>query len=375
MATVPARPYVVLNVNDDEPRRYLIGKFLRDGGFSVAEAADGAAALALVGAQHPDIVLLDVKLPDLNGFEVCRRIKLDPATSAIPVVLLSEVLTEDVHRVQGLDSGADGYLTEPHPAVTIATIRALLRAREAEDARRESEAQERQRAEERDRFRALSLGILRAREDEARRIAHELHNESSQLVASVHIVLANLLRDLPPEQRARFGALNEVLDRAEEHLRGLAHELRPPILDDLGLEPALEQLAERVTARTGVEVEVAAGLRERMAPVVETAAYRIVQEAMTNAIKHARPQHVRVELSADGARLRVSVRDDGTGFDVDAALRRTGDRGLGLIGIRERVEALAGALAITSITSGPGRGTDISIAIPFESDGTPDRPR
>ena len=124
----------ILLVDDDDAKRYTIAKTLVRAGFEVQEAATGSEALRLV-ASLPDLVILDVKLPDIDGFEVCRRIKSDPATCAIPVLHISTTFVDIEDKVHGLDSGADGYLTNvAEPLELIATVRALLRARRAEDA-------------------------------------------------------------------------------------------------------------------------------------------------------------------------------------------------------------------------------------------------
>ncbi|MCE9604282.1 MAG: response regulator [Planctomycetia bacterium] len=129
----------ILVVDDDEAKRYSICRVLKAEGFEVIEAADGASGLQRA-QERPVMIVLDVKLPDMSGFEVCRRLKSDAATSSIPIVHMSATLVETGDRVQGLDSGADAYLTDiVNPLEFIATIRALLRAREAERALRESE--------------------------------------------------------------------------------------------------------------------------------------------------------------------------------------------------------------------------------------------
>ncbi len=131
---------LVLNVDDYEAGRYATSRILRQAGFDVREAATGHEALRLTASEHPDMVLLDVNLPDLNGFEVCRRIKSDPSTGSIPVLYLSAAYRGPEHRVQGLDLGADGYLTQPVEArELVATVNALLRARQVEEAVRDSE--------------------------------------------------------------------------------------------------------------------------------------------------------------------------------------------------------------------------------------------
>jgi PAS domain S-box-containing protein len=134
------RHALVLNVDDYEAGRYATSRVLRQAGFEVVDAATGEEALRLVRSEEPDLVLLDVNLPDLDGFEVCRRIKTAPETSTIPVLYLSAAYRTPEHRVQGLDLGADGYLTQPvEPRELVATVNALLRAREVQAAVRESE--------------------------------------------------------------------------------------------------------------------------------------------------------------------------------------------------------------------------------------------
>ncbi len=128
---------LVLNVNDDEATRYLYSNILRRGGYRVLEAANGETALRLVGRERPDLVLLDVRLPDLSGLEVCRRIKSDPHTATILVVQTSATFASLDRRIEGLDSGADAYLAQPIESVELlATIRAMLRTRKAETSER-----------------------------------------------------------------------------------------------------------------------------------------------------------------------------------------------------------------------------------------------
>src|SRR5262249_53123368 len=123
----------VLNVDDDEAKRYTISRILKKEGFTVREAETGADALRKAVAERPDLIILDVSLPDLDGFEVCRRLKSNPDVAAIPVLHLSARFILSEHRTRGLDSGADGYLTQDvEPAELLATVRSLLRMREAE---------------------------------------------------------------------------------------------------------------------------------------------------------------------------------------------------------------------------------------------------
>jgi PAS domain S-box-containing protein len=134
---VEAPRILIVNVDDYEPARYARTQILRQAGFEVKEAATGDDALRLAASEHPAVILLDVNLPDMSGFEVCRRLKADPATSLVPILHLSATFVNAGHRALGLEGGADGYLTEPvEPPVLIATVNALLRMRRAEDALR-----------------------------------------------------------------------------------------------------------------------------------------------------------------------------------------------------------------------------------------------
>ncbi len=200
-------------------------------------------------------------------------------------------------------------------------------------------------------------------EEEAKRIAHALHDEAGQLLASVYLALEEISRDLPAA-RGRLQEVRKLLDGIEDELRRLSHELRPTILDDLGLAPALEFLAEGVSARSGLAVTVEAPKDRRLPPAIETALYRTVKEALTNVTRHAQASRVRVEVGRRTRAIFCSVRDDGKGFDIAEVLSRKGGRGFGLAGIGERLRALGGTL---DINSAPGKGTELVITIPVES--------
>src|SRR5215510_3725495 len=123
----------ILNVDDNDGNRYAKSRVLQRAGFTVCEAASGEEALGLVSVEQPDLVLLDVKLPDISGFEVCRHLKCNPATAAIMVVQMSASFVEGQDRMRGVEEGADAYLTEPVlPGELIATITGLLRLRQTE---------------------------------------------------------------------------------------------------------------------------------------------------------------------------------------------------------------------------------------------------
>ena len=198
-------------------------------------------------------------------------------------------------------------------------------------------------------------------EEEAKRIAHALHDEAGQVLTSVHLDLEAAAREVPAAAD-RLRGVRRLLKQFEEQLRCLSHELRPAALDDLGLLPALEFLAKGVSKRTGVPITVDGMGQGRLPPSVEIALYRIVQEGLTNAAKYAQATRVWIEIQQTDHLVRGSLRDNGAGFDVTETLTRRGERGIGLVGMRERAEALGGTL---QVKSAPGRGTEVLVTIPL----------
>lgn len=196
---------------------------------------------------------------------------------------------------------------------------------------------------------------MTAAEQERRRWARELHDETLQGLAGFQVLLSSALRRSDAESlETAVRAAVEQIDTEIEKLRMLITELRPAALDELGLQPAIESLASRVAAVEGLEVEADVDLGaggERLSSDLETAVYRLVQEALTNVVKHAGAERVTIEIAAGDAHVDVVVHDDGAGFDPDAPRD-----GFGLTGMRERVGLANGTL---QIDSGPGEGTTV----------------
>jgi signal transduction histidine kinase len=199
---------------------------------------------------------------------------------------------------------------------------------------------------------------IQAAEEERRRWARELHDETLQGLGALRLVLAAGRRGGDPARlRASVDQAVGQLDDEIEGLRSLIRELRPAALDELGPGPAIEDLAGRTLARHGVEVstDVRLASGERHGPEVEVTLYRIIQESLTNAVKHAGAQRVEVAVLEEDGRLRIRVSDDGHGFDPSAA-----STGFGLMGMRERVGLLGGDLEIVSSDA----GTVVTAALP-----------
>ncbi len=209
-----------------------------------------------------------------------------------------------------------------------------------------------------ERLRAFPGQILRAQEEERRRIARELHDEAAQVLTSL-LVRLRLLEQFrtPDEAQARVTELRELTARALHDVRRIALELRPAVLDDLGLVAAIQAHVDDVNAAGGVRATLTSeGLDRRLPPEIELALYRVAQEALTNVVRHARASSARARLARSGARVTLEIEDDGTGFD--ARLSRPAG-GLGLEGMRERMALIGGEVRVES---NPGRGTRITAA-------------
>lgn len=199
---------------------------------------------------------------------------------------------------------------------------------------------------------------------EIQRIAHAVHDEAGQLLVAARLAISELAHEVRPTLSKRLLEIMVIFDQVEEQLRRLSHELRPTILDDLGLVPALRFLADGVAKRGKISIKVESSLPGRPTPSIETAVYRIIQEALNNVTKHSQAKNVRIQLNRDGPNLLCKIRDDGRGFDVPAILARKGNKGLGLIGIRERLNAIGGTL---QLQSEPGQHTELLATIPMEN--------
>jgi signal transduction histidine kinase len=200
-------------------------------------------------------------------------------------------------------------------------------------------------------------------EKEIKRIAYAVHDEAGQLLVAVHLALAELARELAKPQQEQIGRIEGLLNEVERHLRRYSHELRPTILDDLGWIPAIRFLAEGISKRSSLPIHIEATVSRRLSSAMETAIYRIAQEALNNIVKHAKAKNVWIHAWQNKGVLFCSVRDDGVGFDPHHLQRASGQKGLGLVAMQERVSSIGGTL---HIESNPGRGTEVRLQLSLE---------
>jgi signal transduction histidine kinase len=207
-------------------------------------------------------------------------------------------------------------------------------------------------------------GMNEMLEQEIKRIAYAVHDEAGQLLVAVHLALSKLARNSPPEHRSEFENVNALLKQVESQLRQYSHELRPTILDDLGLVPAIRFLAGAISQRAALSIQVQSEVSDRLPPAAEIALYRVLQEALNNVVKHAQAASVTISISLDSNALICTLLDDGIGFDPQIAHGPGHHKGLGLTSMRERISAIGGTVAIDSSS---GHGTRLTVRVPINS--------
>jgi signal transduction histidine kinase len=213
--------------------------------------------------------------------------------------------------------------------------------------------------------------VITAQEEERQRIARELHDEMAQGLTALIMGLGRLEQTVPDMPVATAGLVDSVkafASRALNDTRRLILDLRPPVLDDLGLIPAVRMLAESRLEDRGVAVSITTdGMDDNLPTHLKVTIFRVLQEAINNCARHSQAKNVRIRMRADGERLRAWVEDDGVGFDLDSTLRGAeGKVAVGILGMKERASLLGGNL---EIRSQPGMGTSVVLDIPLREAG------
>lgn len=214
--------------------------------------------------------------------------------------------------------------------------------------------------------RGLGLHVIRAQEEERRKLAREIHDGPAQLLNSVVLrinVCQRLFETDPSRVQEELTQLKELVRLSLQDVRKIIFDLRPMALDDLGLVPAIRAFLKEFQARTGIEADFSAfGHERRYDSAFEVAVFRLVQEALNNVYKHAGAARAWVKVETHGQELRLTVRDDGAGFDPEAVLQAGRGTKFGLVGMRERAELLGGSL---ELQSAPGQGTRLVVTFPL----------
>jgi signal transduction histidine kinase len=349
----------ILMLEDDEADAELIKYALKKGGlsFSLTRVESKEKYLNALEQNPPSLILSDYSLPGFNGHDaLALALKKCPET---PFVFVTGTMGEEV-AIETLKSGATDYVLKTRlsrlmPAVSRALREATERAqhRRAEEQLRESHEQ----------LRALSVYLQSIREEERTRIAREVHDELGQALTSCKLDLSWLANRLTREQSPlleKTRSLVSHMDSTIRTVRRIASELRPGVLDHLGLVAALEWQANEFQNRTGIKCDVQANVQELLPdPNLSTTFFRIFQETLTNVIRHAGATEVKVELKQSDARITLEVRDNGRGI---ASQDVSNTKSMGLLGMRERAALLGGVFKIGKL--GRGKGTRVKVSIP-----------
>jgi len=343
----------VLIVEDELVVARDIEQQLRELGYDpVGSATQAEQAIEMVGELRPDLVLMDIQLAgDMDGIAAAQIIR---TRFALPVVFLTAFTADDVLTRAKLTEPF-GYILKPFSERELRTVLAMALYKHQAEARLLNTTRQ---------LKALSRRVLEAQELERRRVAIELHDELGQSLTAIKInlQLSERFKDQSPVDLNQESI--RIVEDALQQVRRLATALRPSMLDDLGLVPALKWLAQQTSQRGGFAVNLHhIDMPSRLASDIETACFRIVQEALTNVMRHAQPQEVNIRLSRDGTDLLLSVQDDGLGFDLSAMRERAVAGGsLGVLGMQERATLVGGQLEIESL---PGRGTTVQLQCPW----------
>lgn len=367
-----AQGTVVLNVNDNEAALYMTTVMLRSAGFSVIEAADGRSALRLV-EQLPEVVVLDVRLPDIDGFEVCRRIRANPRTKRVKVLHTSATFVTMEKRVQGLEMGADGYLAQPFESQElVATVHSLARLSKAE-------ADLRKRADE-------LLEADRRKDEFLAMLGHELRNPLSAITVALPLLAVG-------EDAAEIeGKAYEVVQRQVSHLTRLVNDLldvarvtRGKIELDAGLLN-LNEVLSAVVETTRDTLTEARGQRLLLElPSVPlhvhgdcTRLEQVFANLLENASKYSESEgEIIVDLCSEGGEAVVSIRDNGVGMAPETLRsifelfsqanvpldRSRGGLGVGLSLVKTLVGLHGGEVA--AFSEGVGKGTLLQVKLPL----------
>jgi len=373
-AVVEPRQATVLNVNDDDTHRDLVNRILSQAGYNVLEAATGLGALRMARQHLPDVVILEVKLPDLSGYEVCALLRADPKTSAMAVLHTSATFVTSDKKVRGLDGGADAYLVQPFEgAELIATVKSLLRLRHAEQVARQ---------------RANELAEMDRRKDEfLAMLSHELRNPLAAIMTAIGIL------ERKPSGDDKEARMRAIIQRQTDHLARLVDdlldvsritrgkvELRPTRLDLLSMLRHVLQVAQPQAEARGLRLDVSLPQRPLWVDADATRLEQVFTNLLDNAIKYTDQGVISLRVAQEGedgaVRAVVRVKDTGIGIppevlphvfelfaQADTSLERSrGGLGIGLTLARKLIQLHGGE--VTAHSDGDGLGSEFVVELP-----------
>ncbi len=348
----------ILLVDDDRDILFATSRLLKSAGYHVREASTAEECREALKSYRPDLLLLDVVLPDADGRVLCSELKADPALEGIFIVLLSGTKTSSDEQAEGLDMGAEAYITRPIAnREFLARIHAMDRIRRMEERLRESQdILEKRVAERTARIRRLSGRILEAQEHERRKIGLELHDSVGQLLTTAKFAAEKALDQLQQgaadDCATSLESIISYVQQASDEARRIHTELRPPLLDDLGIVMTISWFCrEFQELHSGLRIDMAVDVEEQDIPEpLKIVIFRILQEALNNVAKHSQADQVDISLKKNNKdRVEFVVADNGHGFAKEQMhSNKRSTRSFGLSNMRERTILSGGAFEIRS---------------------------
>jgi signal transduction histidine kinase len=368
VAPLAAQRPAILIVEDEPRNRMALQELLVSPECEVVAVESGLEALRQVLKRDFAVIVLDVRMPEMDGFETARLIRERERSRHIPIIFLTGA-SEDVHSMfRGYELGAVDYITKPPIPQILKSKIAVFIELFRKTAVLTQEVAERKHAEERllaseENLRALTARLLVVREEEWQRISREIHDELGQLLTGLKMEINLLLGRLPrdqPELTARADSVFKLIDDTIQTMRRIASGLRPEALDHLGLIAGIEWHLRDFRRRSGIRCELS--LPHEM-PALDSerslAVFRIFQELLTNVARHAAATRIDIDMRVEAGALVLTVADNGKGITESSA---RSPKSLGLLGIRERLHPFGGT---AHISGSPGRGTKATVSIPL----------
>jgi signal transduction histidine kinase len=344
---------------DDQPGKLMSYEvILAELGENLVKASSGKEALELLLKNDFAVVLMDVSMPEIDGFEMADIIHQHPRFQKTAIIFISAVHLTDLDRLKGYERGAVDYISVP-------VVPELLRAKVSvfAELHRKSNQLEILNCE----LRRLSGSLIAMQDEERRRIARELHDGLGQDLTVVKIMMQGLFREeySPESKEQAIADINKLMDGALQQVRSVSYLLHPPLLDEVGLRSALGWYVDGLSKRGSIEITMGTRPQDfpRLAPELETTLFRVIQEALTNVFRHSRASKACVMLERKDGEITVTVSDDGVGVAEEISKFRPDSIGVGIGGMRQRIKELGGQLLLRKAHP----GTIVEVVIPLSS--------
>ncbi len=374
----------ILAIDDNPANLHLLGKILKGDGYEVRMAPNGALALSSARREPPDLILLDIRMPDISGYQICEKLKADKKLRDIPVIFIS-ALFDPLEKVKAFSLGGVDYITKPFSAdealarvrihLEIRSLQIRLEKKNAElrsmNEKLKEEIEQRKRAEKeivkyQNKLRRLYAEMTVIEERERSGMATELHDNIGQQLALLKMKLGAMKRIAYENEAGElYDEICGLTNQALKTTRTLMLEISPTMLYDIGFEPAIGWLVEQFQMKHGIEIkferdEQGMLLRERSMFQL----FRTTRELLQNVVEHSDAENVKVKVSRRNEHVRIVVEDDGVGFDFSRFKENSAEnKNFGLFGIQERMADLGGEL---EIDTAPGKGTKVVLQAPLD---------